>query len=356
MNSSNMNSSNRNPQDLVDRYLQAVRFWLPASQKQELIAELSEDLHSQIDEKEAASGRPLNEDEVAAVLKQCGRPMMVASRFQPQAHLIGPALFPIYRFVLKMVLLWILMPVFVFIIGPVNVASAHNWTLAAARTLGDLWTGLFVAAGTITLVFAILERTQAQLALGTKWDPRALPPVRKPERKTSLGHTVCDLVFGCFGLMWLLLVPSYPVLILGPAAVLLKGAPLWHTLYVPILVLSVAALMRSAVMLVRPQWTWFPPLSQLTIIACSLILLTLIINAAQTPGGSWHQFVVLADNASPSAGNLRVATVVNVSTLIGLVIWRVALYIAAVIQVWQLLRSVLKRDSSPQQAASLHLQ
>jgi hypothetical protein len=46
-----MNSSNRNPKDLVDRYLQAVRFWLPASQKQDLSAELSEDLHSQIDEK-----------------------------------------------------------------------------------------------------------------------------------------------------------------------------------------------------------------------------------------------------------------------------------------------------------------
>jgi hypothetical protein len=228
--------------------------------------------------------------------------------------------------------------------------------LAAARTLGDLWTGLFVAAGTITLVFAILERTQTQLALGTKWDPRALPPVRKPERKTSLGHTVCDLVFGCFGVMWLLLVPGYPVLILGPAAALLKGAPLWHSLYVPILLFSLAALMRSAVMLVRPQWTWFPPVSQLTIIACGLIVLTFIINAAQTPGGSWHQFVVLADNASPSAGNLRLATVVNVSILIGIVIGRVALHLTAVMQVWQLLRSVLKPDSSAQQAASLHLQ
>jgi len=40
--------------DLLHRYLQAVGFWLPAKQKHDIIAELSGDLHSQIDEKEAA--------------------------------------------------------------------------------------------------------------------------------------------------------------------------------------------------------------------------------------------------------------------------------------------------------------
>jgi hypothetical protein len=34
--------------ELVDRYLQAVRFWLPKRQQEDIIAELSEDLHSQI--------------------------------------------------------------------------------------------------------------------------------------------------------------------------------------------------------------------------------------------------------------------------------------------------------------------
>ncbi|PYT25011.1 MAG: hypothetical protein DMG57_26720 [Acidobacteria bacterium] len=37
---------------LLDRYLQAVKFWLPKAQKQDIIAELSEDIRSQIDEKE----------------------------------------------------------------------------------------------------------------------------------------------------------------------------------------------------------------------------------------------------------------------------------------------------------------
>ncbi len=181
------NASSRNI-DLIDRYLQAVRFWLPKTNRQEdLLAELGEDLRSQIEDKETELGHPLDKAEMAAILKRCGSPMMVAGRLGPQRHLIGPALFPIYEFVLKMVLLWILVPVFIFIVGPVNVAnSGGNWGLAVASTLGDLWSGLFIAAGIITLVFAIIERTNAHLGTEIKWDPLKLPPVRKDERKPSL--------------------------------------------------------------------------------------------------------------------------------------------------------------------------
>ena len=49
-------SSSRNSDDLIDRYLQAVRFWLPKSHRQEdLLAEFGEDLRSQIEEKERNS-------------------------------------------------------------------------------------------------------------------------------------------------------------------------------------------------------------------------------------------------------------------------------------------------------------
>ncbi len=68
--------------DLVDRYLQAVRFWLPKNARQEdLLAELGEDLRSQIEAKEEELGHSLDQAAVAAVLKACGNPMLVASRF-----------------------------------------------------------------------------------------------------------------------------------------------------------------------------------------------------------------------------------------------------------------------------------
>ena len=56
--------------ELLDRYLQAVRFWLPKAQQQDIIAELSSDLHSQIEDRETELGRPLNEAELEAILKK----------------------------------------------------------------------------------------------------------------------------------------------------------------------------------------------------------------------------------------------------------------------------------------------
>src|SRR5260370_32357604 len=81
--------------ELLDRYLQAVKFWLPKAQKQDIIAELSEDIRSQIEEKENELGRKLNEAEVEAILIQRGSPIVVANRYLPHRHCIGPFLFPV---------------------------------------------------------------------------------------------------------------------------------------------------------------------------------------------------------------------------------------------------------------------
>jgi hypothetical protein len=52
--------------DLLNRYLHAVGFWLPNVQQEDIIAEFGEDLRSQIEEREAALGHPLDDGGVAA--------------------------------------------------------------------------------------------------------------------------------------------------------------------------------------------------------------------------------------------------------------------------------------------------
>ncbi|PYX27401.1 MAG: hypothetical protein DMG80_18610 [Acidobacteria bacterium] len=98
--------------ELVDRYLQAVKFFLPKKQQADIVAELSEDLHSQIEAKQAELGRTLTDSELEAILKRCGSPWEVASRFLPQRYLIGPTLFPAYRFFLGILLLGCVVPRF----------------------------------------------------------------------------------------------------------------------------------------------------------------------------------------------------------------------------------------------------
>jgi len=222
--------------------------------------------------------------------------------------------------------------------------------------MGHLWFGWFMAAGIITLVFAILQSTHSQMGMDGKWDPMKLPPVPKEEPKPSLVRTVCQLVFAVLGLAWLLLLPHYPVLILGPAAALLKAAPMWHKFYFPILLLALVALLRPSITLAKPEWAWFPSLAELVQAVLTLILLNFIINmAGQAPSGEWHPFVVPIDAASNPAQYAHVAAIVNVSILLSLVGTWFGLCIAVVIQAWRLVRAIRKRSPASQQPAALEV-
>ena len=329
--------------ELLDRYLQAVRFWLPKAQQQDIIAELSEDLHSQVEDKEMELARPLNDAEVEGILKRYGSPILVASRYRPQTQLIGPALFPIYWFILKMVLFWILVPIFIVVVGPATILPAADRGGALLQTLSTLWSTLFVAAGVITLVFAVLERTQVQFQILEKWDLRSLPPVPKPERPQSRTQSVFELVFGAIGLLWLLAAPYYPFLMFGPAASFLKPGPLWHTFYLPMIFLALVGVVHQGVSLLLPQWTWFPYAARLLTTVLTMVVLKFMTNAALPHStGEWHPFIMLANAAQTSAQQAHVVAIVNSMLMLSLGgVW-IGLSIAGVKQTWELLQQLRK--------------
>ena len=92
--------------ELLDRYLQAVKKHLPWERQDDIIAELRANLEAQLEDKETELGRPLTKEEAEQWLKQMGAPIQVAARYQRQQYLIGPALFPTYSYVLRLVLTW----------------------------------------------------------------------------------------------------------------------------------------------------------------------------------------------------------------------------------------------------------
>lgn len=346
--------------ELLDRYLQAVRFWLPKAQQQDIIAELSSDLHSQIDDRETELGRPLDNAELEVILRKCGSPILVASRYRPQTQLIGPALFPIYLFVLKVVLLWILVPVFVVIVGPAMIVPATNRVAAFFETWGTLSYAMFVAAAVITLVFAIIERTQARLHLFEKWSMQSLPPAPKIERPPSRTQTIFEMICGIGGLLYLLAIPHFPFLIFGPAAAFLKPAPMWHSVYLPLVLLSLVGLANQSAILMRPQWSWLPSAAKLLTTIFGLVVVNFLINAAgQTPNGEWHPYVIAATSARSggmSATQLEhIAGIVNASVLLTLVVTWLGLCIAGIIQAWQVMRSFRKRTHHARDAALLRM-
>jgi len=88
--------------NLIDEYLRAVSILLPKLQRDDIIAELRDTILSRIEAREAELGRPLSDEETEAVLREVGHPVAVAARYRegPQ-HVVGPALYPYWTFVVK---------------------------------------------------------------------------------------------------------------------------------------------------------------------------------------------------------------------------------------------------------------
>ena len=219
--------------DLIERYLHAVKGHLPLKQQDDVVAELADDLRSRLDDREAELGRPLDEDEVVAILRQLGRPSHLAARYGSWQQLIGPALFPMYVHILKFAMGLALL---------VNVVLAAV-LLAVGRPPGEALRGIvafpFVTAimvfGWVTIVFALIDAKVGPAALAEvhsghkaifdKWDPRTLPPVPRHRSTVPVWQVVLDLVGAVLVLGWWLAIPSNPFLLFGPGSAFLAPGP-----------------------------------------------------------------------------------------------------------------------------------
>ena len=244
--------------ELLERYLQAVRFWLPKEQKQDIIAELSEDLRSQIEEKETELGRKLSEAEVEAILKQRGRPVLVANRYLPQQYLIGPLLFPIYSFVLKIVALfyllpWVLVWIALLAFSPTYRAQHTNLFTTALSAWSSWWVTALTVLATVTIVFVVLEQVQAKSGFLEKWDPRKLPPVRNPNR-IQRSASILELAANMAFCLWWVTSMSSPTVV-NRSEVKVSFLPAWRYFFWGFFVLALFNIALSAVNLARPYWT-----------------------------------------------------------------------------------------------------
>lgn len=315
--------------DLVDRYLQAVGFWLPRAQKQDILAELSEDLRSQLEDREAELGRALNETEVAEILKQRGRPLLVAAQFMPQRSLIGPALYPIYIFVLKIVSLCYIIPwlatwvgIMLFHRAEATANLSRDW-----NSLPTLWTVVLTQFGIVTVIFAAIDRASVKSCYTRDWDPRKLPKVKIATPAKRRINSVASLVFAVLGLIWILAIPENPFLILGPAAAFLNAAPIWHLVYWPIVALAIATIFEHAFILARPQLTWFPPIFRIATTLLSAWIVGVLLRT--------QTYLLPTDQKFA-----EVAAIVNVCILISVGVWAVCLVISLLVYGWQAFREI----------------
>jgi hypothetical protein len=277
----------------LDHYLEDVKKYLPWQGQDDILAELRANLESQLEDTEAELGRPLSASEMEAWIKRLGPPMQMAARYQPQQYLIGPAIFPVYWFVMRLALLWA--TAIYVIANAVGIAmGTPSWT-AVLQALLRVPSAVITTAAWITLVFAVLEfvtarypsRCEAILGKSGNWPADALPAFEKsliPKKKQrTYAHAVAEVVLGVLFMIWLLLIPQHPYVLMGPGAGYLdaspfKLAPIWFQFYWCVVALNAIQLIWRCVDLALGRWQQSRHAEQIAMKVFGLIPLVLLLS------------------------------------------------------------------------------
>jgi hypothetical protein len=303
---------------ILDKYLNSVRSCLPEAQRNDIIQELSENLHAQIEDRENELGRSLRDVEVEEILKQHGHPMVVASRYNQEKRsvafgpeLIGPVVFPFYLRVLKFNLG--ISAVVLFVVCIALAFSGH------AMTAGNLIPAIFyqvtIQFAIVTLIFVAADRhfrknpeTWNYRDAKHPWHPTFSFESWKPNTKNDSARvsrldSVAQIVGLGIALVWLRVAQGAPFLIFGPAAAFLKLAPIWHQFFWPVVAVACLGILQGLINLLRPDWVRVMVAYRAVTALAWLVILYFVLKA-----GPW---VVLTSDASQAEGFRKTAEILN---------------------------------------------
>jgi len=171
-------------QELIERYLLAVGTGLPAGLRADVTRELRSLIQDKLQERALESGQAVASGETLSVLRELGAPDQVARRYRPERFLIGPAFYPLFAKVTRIVLAGALGLVILLAIVGELVSPGDAPGLFSAATLLR-YAGLYyqMAIGFFAytvIVFALLERFLKAPSLSSDWDPEDLPELPDP--------------------------------------------------------------------------------------------------------------------------------------------------------------------------------
>lgn len=285
--------------DLLERYLQAVRTYLPTSQQEDILKELGENLRAQMEDKETELGRPLSEDELADILKKHGHPLLVATRYRQSRHLIGSTLFPFYWLAMKIILAIV---GFGYAVGVLVMIVAGKSFFVVLGALLNYVGAVLPTFAWVTIVFAVLDIGNNKFHLvekvtaecNRKFNPRSLPALRPTSdsadgKPISRAQTIVEHFFTlAFLLWWIRVSPIRKVALfiaLGPVGLADKMpfqmAPVWNTVYWPVILLSIVAIVRQVVMIMHPDRVRFYAVMRLIADGGTVILLYVLTRASE---------------------------------------------------------------------------
>lgn len=312
--------------DLIERYLAAVRQNLPADKADDIIAELHDELATRQEMREDALGRPLRRDELTAMLREFGHPLVIAARYRSQQYLIGPDIYPFYLFALRVVLT--IGAISLVAIGIVSaVLGDGNLVRMFVRITGDLWGFFFTAVAAVTLSFALFERYGGPIDQLYRWTPEHLPAPLA--RRKGQWEAAFEVGMGIAFLLWWGGVIHLPM-VAASDTFRIEPAPVWDAYYLPILLLAAAQLAANLAKWLLPH---LRRTNALLTIAISVAAIALV--AGLYRAGAWVT-VVATGTGSPDVA--RLSESLDLSIRITLIVLAVIMALQALGELWKLAR------------------
>lgn len=190
--------------ELIDRYVAEVGRRLPEKMRPDIEKELRSILEDMLDDRAQSTGRPADEEMAVALLKEYGEPSKVAASYHAPRYLVGPAVYPTFVTVMKIVVTVIAVLAviqFAFSVARPGVDAAEIGK-GFTQALSTLFNGSLTALGIVTLIFALNERFNPSFKFDHKdWNPRELKPVTQPAYQLKTGDLVASVVFNLIAIV-----------------------------------------------------------------------------------------------------------------------------------------------------------
>ena len=169
-----------NDNELINRYIYEVIRRVPKEQRQEIELELQELIG---DMQESMT--------LEQVFEKLGDPAIFAKKYREDSnYVISPEYYDNYIWVLKLVIVCVCVVTFAITVVQCIVAPQDIPSLLA-KGITDILVGLISTFGSVTLVFAFMERQKIKVEIkkSQRWNSDMLLPI--PDKKTRISRSDC---------------------------------------------------------------------------------------------------------------------------------------------------------------------
>jgi hypothetical protein len=236
--------------DLVDRYIDAIKRYLPARSREDVAAEIRSILEEKVEAVARHRGLPPSDDEIARVLREHGHPYEIALAYHPRKALVGERAYPLYRRALGISLaIYLLVAVALELLR----LEQHQgpWALSLVPDfLGSVGSALLSGFLIITLVFHFFGEQLAHNPFFWRMDPRRLPAVTESWANIPLTQSFLSIIASVIGLCALSVAQSYVA-----DGVDVRITPAAFAYLHPLRVLIFGLLVLSTLNLFQRYWT-----------------------------------------------------------------------------------------------------